>query len=467
MSYVPHVESERAEMLARIGVSTLEDLFHDIPAEQRFPALELPEPVSELEIMAELQALSEANLDCLHAACFLGAGAYHHFVPSVVGHLIGRAEFYTAYTPYQPEISQGTLQAIFEYQTMICALTGMEVSNASHYDGATSMAEAVIAAVSASRGRRTRVVMAPTIHPEYRATARTYAGVRADGPVVADAPITFVGDDDLSATLEELAALVDEQTACLIVQNPDFFGRIQDLAGLAETVHGRGALLVVVCDPIALGLLKPPGAYGADIAVGEGQPLGIPLSFGGPYLGFFACTGDLVRRMAGRLVGETVDVEGERGYVLTLSTREQHIRRERATSNICTNQGLNALAAAIYLAAMGKCGLPQIARLCYHKAHYAAQQIAALPGYEVDLATPFFREFVVRCPQPVAEINSELLDVHDIIGGYDLGQVSPDLDHHMLLCVTEMNTVSQIEALVSGLEAMAHGPHTGTEEVAS
>ncbi|HHX63968.1 MAG TPA: aminomethyl-transferring glycine dehydrogenase subunit GcvPA, partial [Chloroflexi bacterium] len=372
--------------------------------------------------------------------------AYHHYVPSVVQHVIARNEFYTAYTPYQPEISQGTLQAIFEYQTMICELTGMDVSNTSHYDGASAMAEAVIMSVSVSRGRRRKAILAPTIHPEYRETVRTY---------VQGMDIAIEGGDGPDTSIEALLEQVDDQTACLIVQNPDFLGRIVDLAGVAEAVHERGALLAVACHPIALGMLKPPGAYDADIALGEGQPLGIPLNYGGPYLGFFACKEAYVRRMAGRLAGQTVDNRGNVGYVLTLSTREQHIRRERATSNICTNQGLMALAAAAYLAALGKCGLQQVARICYHRAHYTARAIDALAAYQVDLSRPFFNEFVVRCPAPVSEINERLLHEYGIMGGFDLGRVYPEMENQMLLCVTEMNDAGQIDDLVQALEEVA------------
>ena len=446
MNYVPLTEAERQEMLAKIGIQDVEDLLTVIPEPYRFPEVDLPRPVSEMEILAELREMAEANADLEHFACFLGAGAYNHFVPSVVSHVLSRAEFYTAYTPYQPEVSQGTLQTIFEYQTMICALTGMEVSNASHYDGATAAAEAVIMAISVSRGRRRKIVLAPTVHPEYRDTIRTYTqGME----------VQIVGDESLANDVETLKALVDDQTACLIVQNPDFLGRILDLDGLANYVHDKGALLAVIADPISLGMLKPPGEYDADIVVGEGQPLGNPLNFGGPYLGFFTCKKKYVRRMAGRLVGQTVDRHGNVGYVLTLATREQHIRRERATSNICTNQGLNALAACVYLAALGKSGLAQVAKLCYHKAHYAAQEIALLDGYEVDLSVPFFKEFVVRCPKPIDEINKALLDNYEIIGGFDLGKVYPELENHMLLCVTEMNTVEQINQLVEALEEVS------------
>ncbi len=442
MSYVPHTEADRAAMLAAVGVERVEDLFHDVPAACRFPTLNLPHPLSEMEIMAELQAMSEENLDAGHYPCFLGAGAYHHYVPRVVDHLIGRSEFYTAYTPYQPEISQGTLQSIFEYQSMICALTGMEVANASHYDGATSTAEAVIMALNVARGRRTRVILSPAVHPEYRAVVHTYT--RGMG-------LEIVGEEGATPRIADLVPLLDSNTACLVVQTPNFFGQIEDLTGLADQVHAVGALLIVVTNPISLGLLKPPGDYGADIVVGEGQPLGNSLNFGGPYLGFFACRERDVRKMAGRLVGQTVDIEGRRGFVLTLTAREQHIRREKATSNICSNEALCALAAAIHLAALGKTGLRTLAELCYHKAHYAAGRIAALEGYQVWDDRPFFHEFVVRCPAPVAAINRYLLEEWGLIGGYDLERDYPHLANHMLLCVTEVIRREEIEALIEAL----------------
>jgi glycine dehydrogenase subunit 1 len=446
MSYVPHTDADRAEMLAAIGVERVEDLFHDVPAAHRFPVLHLPEPLSEMEIMAELQAMSEENLDLGHYTSFLGAGAYQHYVPKIVDHVISRSEFYTAYTPYQPEISQGTLQSVFEYQSMICALTGMEVANASHYDGATSTAEAAIMALNVGRGKRKRVILSPWVHPEYRAVVRTYTqGMDLD----------IVGDGDPEATLEDLSALLDGNTACLIVQSPNFRGEIEDLEGLAEKVHAVRALLVVVADPVSLGLLRPPGEYGADIVVGEGQALGNGLNFGGPYLGIFACREDQVRKMAGRLAGQTVDAEGKRGFVLTLATREQHIRRERATSNICTNQALCALATSVHLAALGKTGLRTLAELCYHKAHYAASRIGALAGYQVVGGQPFFKEFVVRCPAPVQEINDYLLEEWGIVGGYDLGRDYPHLENHMLVCVTEVISKQEIDALAEALAEAA------------
>ncbi len=439
MPYIPHSDADRKAMLQRIGVSSLEALFEDVPERMRFPELDLPAAVSEIGARWELESLAEANLTTAEGSCFLGAGAYRHFVPAVVDAVISRGEFYSAYTPYQPEVSQGTLQSIFEYQTMICELTGMDVSNASHYDGATSTAEAVITAMNVHRMRRKKVVISRFVHPEYRAVIRAYTQGLG---------ITIV-DDVEGAT--EIREALDEETTCLIVQYPDFLGRFEDLSDLAAAAEAVGALFVVVADPIALGLLTPPGAFGADIVTGEGQGLGLGLNFGGPYLGFYATRKKHVRKIAGRLVGQTVDAEGERGFVLTLTTREQHIRRERATSNICTNQGLMALAAAVYMAALGRCGMRQVAELCYHKAHYAADEIDALDGFSVIRDKPFFKEFVVRCPRPVAEINDDLLRGYVIMGGYDLGEDYPALEDHMLLCVTEMNPRQEIDLLVRAL----------------
>jgi glycine dehydrogenase subunit 1 len=443
MTYLPHTASDRAEMLKAIGVERVEDLFQDVPEASLFPELRLPEPLSEMELMAELQAMSEENQDVAHYPCFLGAGAYHHYVPSVVDAILSRSEFYTAYTPYQPEISQGTLQSIFEYQSMVCALTGMEVANASHYDGATSTAEAVIMALNVARGKRRKVILSPTVHPEYRAVTRTYTQGMG---------LEIIGDDrPPNTSAPQTLPAPDKETVCVVVQNPDFLGQIEDLHTLGDQVHAAGALLVVVTDPISLGLLTPPGACGADIVVGEGQSLGNGLSFGGPYLGLFACRERDVRKMAGRLVGETVDAEGRRGYVLTLATREQHIRREKATSNICTNEALCALAASIHLAALGKTGMRTLAELCYHKAHYAAGQIALLPGYQLVGKKPFFQEFMVHCPAPVEEMNRYLLDEWGIMGGYDLGRDYAGLENHMLVCVTEVIRREEIDAFVQGL----------------
>lgn len=445
MSYIPHTDADRQAMLETIGVGAIEELFDAVPESHRFPTLRLPQPLSEMEVIAELQDLQAANASAHDFAMFLGAGAYNHFIPSAVNHILLRGEFYTAYTPYQPEISQGTLQAIYEYQSMLCVLTGMEAANASHYDGATSLAEAITVALAQGRGDRRKIILSPAINPEYRAVARTY---------MQGQDVIFLGDDR-QADVDGLVALLDDETAMLAVGYPNFFGQFEDYTGLADKVHAAGALLTFVVDPIALAMYRSPGELGADMVVGEGQPLGIPLSFGGPYLGFFACAKKLVRRIAGRVVGETTDNRGQRAFVMTLRPREQDIRREKASSNICTNQGLMALAAAVYLSLMGKSGMRSVAELCYHKAHYAAQQINALDGYSADMSKPFFKEFMVRCPKPVAEINEFLLGEWGIVGGYDLGRDYPTHQNTMLVAVTEMNTREQIDGLVAALKEVS------------
>jgi len=440
-------------MLETIGVSQIADLFRDVPAKFRYPDLALPEALSEMEVLQELNFISELNLNANATPMFLGAGAYRHWIPSVVDYVISRGEFATAYTPYQPEVSQGTLQAIFEYQSMVCDLTGMDVANASHYDGATAAAEAVIQAYNVFRKKRTKIVLSPTLHPHYRAVIRTYTQGMG---------LNITGDEDLDTSLDQLIERIDANTACVILQTPNFLGQLEDLTGVTDKIHARDkqTLLAVATNPISLGLLKPPGEYGADIVLGEGQPLGLGLNFGGPYLGFYATRSDHVRQMAGRLVGKTVDAEGKLAYVMTLTTREQHIRREKATSNICTNQGLMALAATVYLATLGKQGLRQIAELNYHKAHYAADRIDKLDGFSVARDKPFFNEFIARCPAPVAEINDFLLnEIEDvqIIGGYDLGKAyGESYNRHMLVAVTEMNSREEIDALVEALDIFMH-----------
>jgi glycine dehydrogenase subunit 1 len=437
MSYIPHTEAERQQMLAEIGVTTIEDLFEAVPASHRFPKINIPKAFSEMEILAEMQAYAEANEHAGDFSLFRGAGAYHHFTPSVVNHMLLRGEFYTAYTPYQPEVSQGTLQVIYEYQSMICALTGMDAANASHYDGATALAESVTMALEVNRQKRKKIILSPTINPQYRAVVRTYH----------QGTDTKIVGDKGQASIQDLVDMLDENTAMLAISYPNFFGQIDDIKTLAEKVHNVGALLVMVVNPIALGMYKSPGELGADIVVGEGQPLGIPLSFGGPYLGFFATRMEYVRKIAGRIVGETRDKEGRRALVMTLRPREQDIRREKATSNICTNQGLMALAACVYMTLMGKSGMRQIAELCYHKAHYLADQIDKLNGYKVNRDRPFFNEFVVKCPISVAKINQALIE-RGIIGGYDLEKEYPQLKDHALFCVTEMNSKDEIDTLV-------------------
>jgi glycine dehydrogenase subunit 1 len=450
MTYIPISPKERDAMLETVGVKSLDDLFEAVPAKHRFPMLDLPPALTEMEAMEELSGLAQANENVrTDLISFLGAGMYNHYIPSVVDHILRRGEFYTAYTPYQPEISQGTLQAIFEYQSLMAALTGMDVSNASHYDGATATAEAVSLAYAQFRGKRKKVVISPTVHPQYRAVIRTY---------VQGMELELAGDDpntDLDSQPDELANLIDEDTSLLVVQYPDFFGRVYDYTKLIEAAHAKGALVCIVANPTALALFKTPGSMGADVVVGDGQPLGIPMWYGGPSVGFFTTRKSFVHKMAGRLVGETVDNRGQRSYVLTLTAREQHIKRERATSNICTNQGLIALGTAVYLSLLGKQGLRQVAELCYQKAHYAAQQLSQIDGMGLCFSEPFFHEFALCVNRPVSEVNAHLLE-HGILGGYDLGQDYPALKDHMLIAVTEMNSKEDIDTLVHVLSEVSH-----------
>ena len=440
-SYIPNTDTDRAKMLETLGINSVEELFEIVPAQQRYPQLDLPDPLSEMEVKRLLQALAEKNSDLNHHPCFLGAGSYHHFVPSVVDHIASRGEFYTAYTPYQPEVSQGTLTSIYEFQSMVCALTGMDAANASMYDGATAMAEAGLMAARVTH--RYKLLVASSIHSTYRRVLRTYTqGIGMEIQEIGRA-------EDGVVDTSQAEQLLDDGTAALLVQHPNFLGGLEDLALLSELAHSVGALLVVCADPISLGLLKAPGDLGADIVVGEGQCLGSPPSYGGPYVGLFACRQKYLRQIPGRLVGMATDAEGRRGFVLTLQPREQHIRREKATSNICTNEALVALAAGTYLAVMGRQGLRQVAELCYHKAHYAAEAIAALPGYE-RLGGRFFKEFVIRTPVPASEVNDQLWG-HGIIGGYELAKDYPDLAQCLLFCVTEMNTRQDIDHLVEAL----------------
>ena len=427
--YIPNTPEEQAAMLATLGLNSIDQLFADIPAEYRNPVLDIPGPLSELEVQRELAGLASRNRALGSGPSFLGAGSYQHFIPAIVKALMTRGEFLTAYTPYQPEASQGTLQVIYEFQTLVCNLLGMEVANAGMYDGATSLAEASLMACRVTK--RSKVAVLDTVSPAYTEVIRTYCS----------------SQDIEVATVSPQSPAIDNETACMVVQYPNFFGYLEDLGALSEEAHRAGALAVVSGDPVAFGMFKPPGRYGADIVTGEGQPLGIPTSFGGPYVGLFATKQQYIRQMPSRLSGRTVDREGATGFVLTLQTREQHIRRERATSNICTNEALYALAATIYLAALGKSGLRQVAELCYHKAHYAAASIAALDGYSVPLDGTFFKEFVVQCPRPPAEINRRLME-RNILGGLD---VSRSVTNGMLLCVTEMNTKEEIDGLVAAL----------------
>lgn len=448
--FIPHSKAETAQMLKSVGVKSIEDLFSVVPEKYRFPKLDLPVGVTEMEVLGEMKEYAAANETVEDLICFLGAGAYHHYIPAAVDMLLRRGEFYTAYTPYQPEISQGTLQAVFEFQTLMANLTGMDVSNASHYDGATATAEAGVMAYHNYRGKRAKILLSAAVNPQNREVLCSYlCGYE-------NIEIETLGlENPLEATPDDIIPSIDENTSLVVVQYPDFFGRIYDLSKLADQVHAKGSLLAVVTNPIALGLLKTPGEFGADIVVGEGQPLGIPLSYGGPYLGFFTTKKEYVRKIAGRLVGETADAKGNRGYVLTLTAREQHIRREKATSNICTNQGLMALAATIYLSLLGKNGLKQVAELCYQKAHYASLKIGEIPGFKILGKSPFFHEFVIQCPISAKVINERLLD-YQILGGFELAKAYPDLTNHLLVAVTEMNTLEEIDYLVNSLAEVSH-----------
>jgi len=444
-NYIPTTPKEQEEMLKAIGSNSLDELFSDLPESVKMTrSLDLPSPLDEISLSKTLQELSKKNSNLEDHICFLGAGAYDHYVPSVVKHLVSRSEFYTAYTPYQAEISQGTLQAIFEYQTLICQLTGLEVSNASMYDGATAVTEAALMAIDTVK--KQEIIVSTTVHPEYREVLKTYAKALK-------IKITEISFQAGVTNLEELAARVNEETAGVIIQTPNFFGCLEDLGEIERIVHQTKALLIACVDPLSLGILESPGALGADIAVGEAQSLGNCLSFGGPYLGFLACTEKLKRRLPGRVAGQTIDREGRRGFVLTLQSREQHIRRAKATSNICSNQALNALAATIYLAYLGKDGLQKIGELCLQKAHYLARKIEKLPGYSLAFPAPFFKEFVVWCPSEPERLNQELLE-HKIIGGYPVQKAYPSLIQGWLLAVTEKRSKGEIDCLVERLEGL-------------
>lgn len=445
MRYIPHTAGDVTEMLERIGVKTLEDLFVEVPESVRLKRpLDLPEPISETELLRELKTLAKKNATPSTHKSFLGGGAYNHFSPTVVDLLISRSEFYTAYTPYQPEISQGTLQAIFEFQTLICQLTGMDVANASMYDGASACAEAVLMAVRLTH--RKRVLLSRALNPRYRAVVATYC--RYLGLELVDLAFTENGRTDL----KDLAGKLDESTAVVVAGYPNYFGVIEDVAALAELAHQSGARLVAaVSEPIALGLLKSPGELGADIVAGDGQSFGLPLAFGGPYVGFFAVRQKDLRAMPGRLVGETADLDGQRGFVLTLSTREQHIRREKATSNICSNQGLCALATTIFMSLLGKQGLREMAEQNLAKAAYARKKLSTISGFSLVFGGPSFNEFVVRSKEPVAAVLSRL-EKNGILGGIPLGSDYPELADCFLVCVTEQNPREEIDALVAALQ---------------
>jgi glycine dehydrogenase subunit 1 len=442
MRYIPNSPEERQEMLAVIGLDSADQLFRSIPQEvQLGRMLNVTDPLAEPEVIAAMESMAAQNTAATKPS-FLGAGVYSHYSPTIVDHLIQRSEFFTSYTPYQPEISQGTLQYIFEFQTLVCQLTGMEIANASMYDGSTSMAEAYLMAQRVTR--RDKIVVAESVHPEYREVARTYTQH-------GDLEIVTASFDQNTGRVADLSQL-DDKTAALVIQSPNFFGCVENVERLAEAAHNVGALLiVVVTEAISFGLLKSPGACGADIVVGEGQSWGVPMSFGGPHVGIFATREKFVRQMPGRLCGIAYDKNGNRGFVLTLSTREQHIRREKATSNICTNQGLIALAATIYMEAMGKKGLQEVAVQNAQKAAYAKQRIADLPGYSIPFSAPTFNEFVVRGPGNASELLEKVRTESGVIGGLALSKYYTENDNDFLVCVTETSSKGHIDSLIGAL----------------
>ena len=452
--YIPATPAEIEHMLAAVGYPTVDALLAAVVPEPQLLGrpLALPGPMSEGEILELGAGLAGANQPAGLQACFLGAGAYRHQIPAAIHHMVSRGEFLTAYTPYQPEVSQGTLQGIFEFQTMVCELFGMEVANASVYDGASALAEALFMAHRVSRGKRPKAILAGAVHPEYQEVCCTY-GLAEIVKLEALAPGAD-GRIDLAA----LEAMLDKQVCCVAVQSPNFVGLLEDLPALAELVHAAGALLVVaVADPHACALYESPGACGADIVVGEGQALGLPISMGGPYVGLFATRGKLVRQMPGRLVGGTHDIDGKPGFVLTLSTREQHIRREKATSNICTNQGLCALQTAMYMSLLGPAGLRDVAERSHAHALYLQRAIAQLPGFELPYGGHFFHEFLVRTPVPAAELVEHLV-THGVFAGVPLSRYYPDRTHELLVCATELCTRAQMDELVRLL-----GVHTASQ----
>lgn len=443
--YLPHTKKDIDEMLAVIGISSLNELFSDIPEGVHLKEnLRLPDGLSEYETYKVLKGLADKNLSTEEVVCFLGAGAYDHYVPTTIDTILSRSEFYTAYTPYQPEISQGTLQAIFEYQSMICALTGMDVSNASLYDGATAVAEGAFMACASTR--RDKVIVSATVHPMVKKVLKTYLDYK-------DLQYIEVESQNGVSDKEEILKLVDKTVATVIIQTPNFFGHVEDLGELADALHKVKALLTVSVDPIGLGIYKSPSEMGADIVVGEAQGLGNSLNFGGPYLGFIACTKKLMRKLPGRIVGETEDVDGKRAYVLTLQAREQHIRREKATSNITSNEALCALGATVYMATMGKSGLREVAERCVKATHYMARALESIESVTLPFDAPYFKEFVIKIDSSLSikEINKALL-LKGYLSGFDLGTVDEKYKDHMLLCATEKRTKAEIDGFVNALK---------------
>ncbi len=444
MPYIPTTEENRKEMLKTIGVSSFEELLEAIPAEARFSGeLNLPRPLSELEVTRLLKEMAARNKSVDAYSCFLGGGAYDHFVPAAVGHIISRSEFYTSYTPYQPEVSQGNLQAIYEYQSMIAHLTGMDVANASMYDGGSALAEAAL--LANNHTRREEVLLSQTVHPFYRQVVKTYC--HRSGVMVKEIRMKNGRTD-----LEQLKELAGDTTAGVLIQHPNFFGTLEEVHEMEKITHAAGGLFVVSVDPISLGVLAPPGSYNADVATGEGQGLGNQLNLGGPYVGIFAVKQDLIRKLPGRLVGVTVDRRGERGFVLTLQTREQHIRRDKATSSICTNEQLCALASTVYLALMGGEGVATVANQSLQKAHYLADKLTAIKGVSLMFEAPFFKEFALECTVPPAKI-IKFLEEEKIFAGIDLNRFDYGIKNGLLVAVTEKRTKEEMDRYAQAFAA--------------
>lgn len=446
MDFIPITEDDITSMLGVLGLKSIEQLFNlSIPEDVRLGRpLDIAGGLSEAELTEELKKLSKQNASLDDHPSFLGAGAYDHFVPKIVDFVTSLPEYYTPYTPYQPEISQGILQALFEYQTMICELTGLEVANASLYDGSTAIAEAALLAVDVSH--KNEILVSAAVHPEYLSVLRSYtAGINAR--------IRVVPEKEARTDIEALKNALNENTACVVIQQPNFFGCLEDTIGIGEAMKQSQGLFIVSADPISLGILKPPALYGADVVVGEGQPLGNKLNFGGPYLGIFACRQDFIRRVPGHLISRATDEQGRVGYVQTLQTREQHIRRERATSNICTSEILNAVAATVYLSYLGPQGIREVANQCLQKAHYAFDKLKTLDYLEPLSNAPFFKEFTFRSKRPVAYINERLFN-EGIIGGLDLGRFGDEYRDMILFCVTENHTRAEIDRLVDVMRAL-------------
>lgn len=441
MTFNPHTVEDRNEMLEEVGMESIDRLFDPVPEQYRFPKLDLPPQLTEMEAAHRMQVLADRNITPAAEDIYLGAGSYQHYVPATVGQILSRGEFYTAYTPYQPEVAQGTLQVIYEFQSMVAELLGTDVANASMYDGATAMAEGALMAVSSSR-RKSRIVVSGTVHPAYRRVLNTYV----EGTTI-EIVEAHSDRNPFVATIEDLRPHFDDGLACVVMQYPNFYGAIEDVATITEEVQAAGGMLVVSTSPVPLGLLKSPGELGADVVTAEGQSLGVAQSYGGPYVGLLGTRQKLIRQMPGRIAGVTTDAEGKRGYVLTLQTREQHIRREKATSNICTNQGLMATAATVHMATLGPAGFREVAEASYQHAHYFASSLTGSGAFSLGYDAPFFHEFVVKCPGSARMVNDRMLD-NGILGGYDLGEVSPDLSEYLLLATTELNTRRGIDRFV-------------------